>query len=165
MDVWKAGSEVHTLMSEILKRHHVERLYDMESKIAIIFREKSGITGGRIIHAKTRKASPLLKVLHPEDETMFLIEIGAEQWLEFSDKEKEALLDHHLCSIHVEESKEGARNFKIAPPDFVGYKGEIERHGVWRYLNTHDEEDEDDVIDQLFGPSSKLVTEANAKDS
>lgn len=164
MDVWKAGEDIHSLMKEILKRHHVERLFDLEDKITILFREKSGITGGRVIHAKTRKASPMLKVLHPEDETMFLIEIGAEEWLAFGDKEKSALLDHHLCSIHVEEGKEGSRKFKIAPPDFVGYKGEIERHGVWRYLNTHDEEDEEDVIDSLFGPSSKLVKEATSKD-
>lgn len=155
MDVWKAGSGVYDLMQEILKRHHVERLFDVEDKIQIIFREKAGVAGGRIVQGKTRKANPILKVLHSDD-SMFIIEIAADEWQNMTDKEKYALLDHHLCSIHVTENKQGERKFTIAPPDFQGFKGEIERHGVWRYANTVDEEDDEDVISALFGPEGSV---------
>jgi hypothetical protein len=151
MELTKAGKDVYDLMKSVLQRHHVDRLYMVEDQIEIIFREKASCPGGRVIQGKTKKAPPLLKALS-ESEAIFIIELAMDEWVKMDPSEKEAIIDHHLCSMMVDENAQtGNISYKIAPPDFIGYRGEIERHGVWRYLNTADEEDGETVIEKLFG--------------
>lgn len=153
MDVWKAGPDVYEFLHQTLKAYHLERLYDLEGKIEVVFKEKASTPGGKVVMASTKKVNPMLKVLHGS-EALFIFEIAADEWQNMTDKEKLALMDHHLCSISTKESKEGDVTYSVAPPDFVGYRAEIERHGVWRYLNRNDEDDADDVIASLFGKAA-----------
>lgn len=152
-DVWKAGADVYALMNECIKRH-LPDLLDISDKIEIVFKEKASTPQGRVIAGKTRRAPALLKVL-ADNESIFIIEIGADIWQQYGADDRAALLTHHLCSISVKENAQtGERSYGIAPPDFIGYKKEIELYGVWRYLNVEDEEDEENVIDKLFGPDA-----------
>ena len=151
MELSKAGKDVYALMESVLKRFHMERLWLIEDKIEIVFREKASTPGGRVVQGRTKKVPPLLSVL-AESEAIFVIELAEDEWAKMGPEEKEALIDHHLCSMMVEENPQTSNiSYKIAPPDFIGYRGEIERHGVWRYLNHGDTEDEDNVIELLFG--------------
>lgn len=159
MDIFKAEKGVYELMYEVLKRHHAGRLVDIMDQIQIVFRETASVVGGKVIQGKTRRANSILEVLHG-DKSMFIIELAADVWQSFDDKQKYALLDHHLCAIHVSENKQGDRTYKVGPPDFEGFRGEIERHGVWRFPVVPDDEnpvDEEDLIDSLFGPSSRMA--------
>jgi len=148
MDVWKAGSEEHNLLEKVLDQWHLERLVDLKGKIAVVFREKATRPGGRVVQSKMRRSPQLLAVLE-DSEVAFVVEIAADEWQKFSGDEKVALMDHHLCSIHVDENTAGERAYKIAPPDFIGYEGEIQRHGMWRNLNASSENAEE-VLSQLF---------------
>lgn len=149
MDYWKAGQQVYDMKSEIISRFH-PHLALIDNNIGIMFREKASVSAGRVIQGRTKKANKQLEVFHADD-MVFIIELAADEWGKMSNEEQIALLDHHLCSMQAEEKDDGSINYKIAPPDFVGYKAEIERHGVWRYANQEDEDGAESVIMNLFG--------------
>lgn len=150
MDVWKASQDEYDLLEHVIRQYHLEKLSELMGRFEIIFKEKAGISGGRVQQAKLRKAGKDLKTLADND-AMYVLEIAADEWQSMDTKDRTALIDHHLCSIHVTEKPDTSeRSYRIVPPDFVGYRSEIERWGVWRYLNREDEEG-DAVIDNLFG--------------
>lgn len=131
MDVWKAKDDVRGQVTRLIANFHpMLAVYD--DQIAVVFREKASKAGGQVVLGRTKKATPLLGVLGDVD-YKFIIELAADEWGDLDLKQREALLDHHLCACRVEEDdKSGSTKFFIAPPDFVGYRGEIERHGIWR---------------------------------
>lgn len=154
MDQWKAGDDVYELMRELIRRHHAERLIDISDQIEIVFREKSFKSGGRVFAGKLSKAPKLMSVLGVSD-CKFVLQIGADMWEVYSNEERAALLEHHLYSISFKESKDGVGgSYSIAAPDFVGFKEEIQRYGVWRYLNAENDEEGDNVIPSLFGDAA-----------
>lgn len=131
MEVWKANQDVREIVKKIITNHH-PMLVVYEDQIGLIFREKASKAGGQVVLGRTKKATVLLGVLGDVD-YKFIIELASDEWHELNTMQREALLDHHLCACRVEEDeKSGNVKFFIAAPDFVGYRGEIERHGIWR---------------------------------
>jgi hypothetical protein len=50
-----------------------------------------------------------------------------------------------------EDEKNGGFKCSIRPPDFVGYKEEVERHGMWRPMD----EDTLSIIEEMFGKKAE----------
>lgn len=155
MDIWKAGDDVMKRMQRLIANHH-PHLALIEDEIGVIFREKASEVAGVIILGKTKKAPPILSVLTDKKFTYkFIIELGADEWQNLSNPQQDALLDHHLCSMAVEEdANSGAIKCQIRPPDFVGYKGEVERHGMWRPYD----DDTLSAVEKMFGKGTKSTT-------
>jgi len=149
MDIWKAGKDVMDQVENLIMQHHHE-LSPFTKEIAILFREKAGKSGGVPILGRSKKSPPILNVLGDGD-YKFIIEIAADEWANLTDVQKTALLDHHLCACTVEQDKNGEDKFMITPPDFVGYRGELERHGIWReQSSTNTNAQQTSAIEALF---------------
>lgn len=148
MDVWKANEDVRGVAVDLIANYHPHLAVYID-QIAIVFREKAAKAGGQVVLGKSKKATILLGVLGDVD-YKFIIELAADEWSRLTSDEQKALIDHHLCACRVDEdAKTGNVKFYIAPPDFVGYRGEIERHGIWR-PDPSAEEPGASPIEQLF---------------
>lgn len=131
MEMWVANQETQERVKDLISKFH-PMLASIDKEIAVLFREKASKSGGKPVLGKSRKAPGILSVLG-DTEYKFIIEIASDEWQSLSYDQQTALLDHHLCACHVEEDEETRElKFSIAPPDFVGYRGELERHGIWR---------------------------------
>jgi len=149
MDIWKAEKSVVDTMVTIVTAHHPD-LAPYVDQIAVIFREKASKVGGFVILGKTKK-TPMLVNLLGDVEYCFVIELAADEWQSLNTEQRTALLDHHLCACRVElDKKTSDPKFSIAPPDFVGYRGEIERHGIWRPQPEGAAEDGPNPVMELF---------------
>ena len=146
-DQWKAGSDVMQTMRNLISQFHPD-LAMIEDEISIIFKEKASTAAGKKILGKTRKAPPLLPILTDKQfQYRFVIELAADEWQTLDNKQQEALIDHHLCSIMIEENEEtGDVKYSLRPPDFVGYKDEVARHGMWRPMD----DDTINAVDKAF---------------
>jgi len=135
-DIWKAGPETTKIMVDLINQYHPD-LAIIQEEIILLFKDKASVSNGVTILGKTKKAPPILPVLTDKKyDYRFIIEIGADQWNGLSDSQRVALIDHHLCSILVEEdAQSGEIKCSIKPPDFTGYKDEVARHGMWRPLD------------------------------
>jgi len=156
MEIWKAGPETMKQIKGLIAKYH-PHLALIEEDIAVVFREKATEKAGKVLLGATKKATPLLSVLTDKKFAYkFIIEIGADVWKnELNDKQQLALLDHHLCAMKVEEDpNSGEIKCAIRPPDFVGYKEEIERHGMWRPMD----DETLSVIEEMFGKKAKEHT-------
>lgn len=158
MELWKAGNEVMQQLQTLIANHH-PHLALIEGDIGVIFREKAIEKSGKVTLGTTKKAPPLLGVLTDKKYNYkFLIELGADVWQTLSDRQRLALLDHHLCSMVVEEDEDkGTLTCSIRPPDFFGYKDEVERWGMWRPLD-------DDTLTVLEHMFEKKGDEAASSD-
>ncbi len=151
MELWKAGNDVMKLLKQLIANHH-PHLVMIETDIAVVFRQKAIEKHGRVVLGTTKKAPPALAVLTDKKFSYkFIIELGADSWQALSNRQQMALLDHHLCSMVVEEDEEkGTMTCSIRLPDFYGYKEEVERWGMWRPLD----DDTLTVLEQMFGKST-----------
>lgn len=152
MDYWKAGKEVMGIVKKLIANYH-PHLALIEEDIVVVFKDKASEKCGLVIPGNTKKAPPLMKVLTDKKfDYKFIIEIGANAWNEFDDRQRHALIDHHLCAMKVEEdAKEGGIKCSIRPPDFVGYKEEVERWGMWRPMD----DDTLSIIEEMFGKKAE----------
>ena len=148
MEYWKAGREVREQMELLIKRHH-PHLMCIQDEIAIVFKEKATEKSGLVIPGATKRAPALMQVLTDKKFVYrYIIEIGSNVWQGYTNKQKAALLDHHLCAMSVEEDPNtGELKCGLRPPDFVGYKEEVERHGMWRPM----EQDTLAMLESVFG--------------
>lgn len=159
MEIYKAGPEVMKLISDLIAKHH-PHLVLIEDDIGVVFREKATEKAGFVIAGATKKAPSLLSVLTDKKFTYkFLIEIGQDAWQELDQRQQLALLDHHLCAMKVEEdANSGEIKCMLRPPDFVGYKEEIERWGMWRPMD----DDTLSIIEEMFGKKAAEAQEGQA---
>jgi len=150
-EMWLAADEVYKTMQELISKYH-PHLALVENEIAILFKEKGSEIGGVKVMGKSGKASPILSVLSNGKKWTFLITLGADMWQELTPPQQVALLDHHLCALRAEENSEtGVTKYFVAPPDVAFYKGEVERHGIWRTSNAPPTSN---LVDELFGETA-----------
>lgn len=151
MDYWKAGDEVMGIVKKLIANYH-PHLALIEQDIAVVFKDKATTKCDVTIPGNTKKAPALMQVLTDKKyDYKFIIEIGADVWNQFSNTERVAFLDHHLCAMKVEEDQEGALKCSIRPPDHVMYNPELERHGVWRPMD----DESLSVIEKMFGKKAE----------
>ena len=65
-----------------------------------------------------------------------------------SDKDRAAILDHHLCACGVTEDNDGKLKCFVKIPDVAFFQGELERHGFWR---TTGKAVDPNVMQEMFG--------------
>lgn len=148
-DMHEASEQTYEIMRDLIKNYH-PHLASIDKEIAIITREKAGKSGGQVVLGKTRKAPGILGVLGSVD-YKFIIELANDEWNNLTDKQRLALMDHHLCHCSVvEDENTGDLKCSLLSPDFVGFRGELERHGIWRTTPT-DGGSEKTPIEQMFG--------------
>jgi len=159
MEIYKAGAEVMDRVKKLVADYHPHLALILDD-IGVVFREKAIEKGGKVLLGATKKAPPLLPVLTDKKfNYKFIIEIGEDVWKELTPAQQTALLDHHLCAMRVEEDAEsGTMKCSIRPPDFVGYREEVERHGMWRPMD----DDTLSVIEEMFGKKAEEVQQASA---
>ena len=150
MEVWQASDDVMKTIKVLIANHHPD-LVAVEDEIAVLFREKASKAGDdKVFLGKSKKAPAILSVLS-DTKWKFIIELAWDQWEDLNDKERLALLDHHLCALRTEEDETSGEIKKcwIQPPDVVFYKDEVERHGSWR--TGHSKPPDTTLIEEIFG--------------
>ncbi len=161
MEIWKAQKAEHEILKGLINEHHGD-LIDVQDKILILFKEKASVKGGVTTIGVTKKAPPLLaKGLVTKDNAKYtyIIELGFDAWNMLSNRQKTAQLDHCLCAMAVTYDNEDFPKYGIKPADFSAYRGEIERWGFWHPAC---EEDSTDIVEKIFGSSSKSDEAENA---
>ena len=128
---YKASTEVHDRMKALIGQNHPD-LALISEEIGIIFREKASNSGGQRVLGKTYRPAPQLNALYNGD-YKFIIELPADIWEnELGDRERDAMMDHHLCSMTSELNEETGEPVCMSlRPDIIGYKENIERFGMW----------------------------------
>lgn len=159
-DLTRADDDVMKTLKALIGQHH-PHLADVADQIAVLFREKAGKVGDVVVAGKTMKAPGILKTLGDQDYA-FIIELAYDYWTKLSDKQKTALLDHHLCACAAEENEEtGEMRFFVATPDVSFFAEEIQRHGFWRAKGSVADDDRNAIL-ELFGPESPESVAAQA---
>jgi len=143
---WVAESSVIDSMKDLVAKYHPELVLVVD-EIAVVFKEKSSKVGDVDVVGKTAKATPLLGLLG-DTQWKFVITLAADAWTNMTDKERQALLDHHLCACGVTEDKDGNPKCFVRIPDVSFFRGEIERQGFWR---TTGSAADPNVLQELFG--------------
>lgn len=146
-EMWLAEEGIHQTMTDLIAKYHPD-LATVSEEIAIIFKEKAAKSGDMVIPSKTGKASPIINVLANGKKWTFVIYLGADAWQELNSKQQVALLDHCLCSFRVTEDDEGKIKYSVAQPDVAFFKGELERHGMWR---TSGAAPSPSLVEEIFG--------------
>ena len=131
--MWKAGDDVMATVRDLVAKYH-PHLALCDDEIAVVFKEAGSKIGDVEIIGKTAKAPEIISVLGSEVKWKFIITLAQDAWQKLNDKQRMALLDHHLCGCRVEENAQtGMMKCFVAPPDVSFYKGELERWGAWRH--------------------------------
>ena len=153
--IWEAGPDIYKAVKSLIPKYH-PHLVEVLDQIFIIFKEKASTPGGVTVAGKTRKAPNLLAlglVTENHRKIVYIIEIGHDYWKTLADKQKTALLDHHLCAMTATENEQtGATTFGVKPPDFVGYRDEVERWGLWRPTQNPKAPT---LVEQMFGKEDR----------
>lgn len=136
---WKAGDAVLNVVRDLVADHHPNLATSLD-EIAVIFKEKASRSGGVVVLGKSKKAPGILKLLGEAD-YKFIIELAGDEWMNLSDTQRQALLDHCLyaCNVTYDE-KSGDIKYGLRSPDFSFYKEEIQRWGVWQDIDIDDDE-------------------------
>ena len=127
--MYKAEPQVYDIMRDLVGQYHPD-LALVVDEIAIVFREKAASAGGRPVYGKARKATPLLGVLGDTD-YKFILELAADEWLNLTSRQHQALIDHLLCACRADE-EDGAIKCHMAPADVEFFFDELDRWGDWR---------------------------------
>ena len=163
-EIFEGRTDVYKAMKLLIGKYH-PHLADVKDQIFVYFKEKASTPGGVTVAGKSRKAPPLLSaglVTENNRRIIFVIELGYDYWKALSDKQKTALLDHHLCAMVVEESQQGGITYGIKPPDFVGYREEVERWGLWRPAQNPKAKT---FVEQMFGAEEEEEEEETEEEA
>lgn len=98
------------------------------AEIDFLFTPKEIRSKGRIVMAKTQKCSGLLEHYSKAN---FVITISFMQWIDLSEKQKIALIDHELCHCGLDVKENGEASWVIIGHDVEEFNVVIERHGLW----------------------------------
>lgn len=134
--IYEANKDIYKMMREIITEvedHH--DLIDVIDDIAIVMKEVRAPKSNPhavIMTGKTSKAPAIMEALGRAD-YKFIVTLNSHTWQNWGDEEKKAQLDHCLCAMQVKyNEKTDTTTYSVRKPDFIGYHGELQRHGVWR---------------------------------
>jgi len=144
---YKAESEVYDLMKEVVANYHPD-LALVVDEIAIVFKEKATKSGGKVVLGKPSKASPLFGVLGDTD-YKFILTLAADEWVNLTGRQRQALMDSMLCACRAEEDDNGNIVCGIAVPDVSYFYDELDRWGDWRPRPPED--GPESPLERIFG--------------
>jgi hypothetical protein len=96
----------------------------VELNIGVVFRSEPSMSGGKTVIAKVTKVTPLMKQFADFD---FVIWVSKSNWDNLEAKQCEALIDHELCHIRMNEDEEAT----VVGHDFEEFRVIVERWGLW----------------------------------
>ena len=144
---YKAESEVYDLMKEVVANYHPD-LALVVDEIAIVFKEKATKSGGKVVYGKATKATPLFGVLG-DTNYKFILTLAADEWVNLTGRQRQALMDSMLCSCRAEEDDKGNLVCSIATPDVGYFYDELDRWGDWRPRPPED--GPESPLERIFG--------------
>lgn len=149
-DYWHAADDVYNTMKQLVAHNHPDLALAVD-EIAIVFKEKAGKSGGRAVIGKASKVAPLANALANKP-YKFVLEIGADVWEHgLTSKQREALLDHLLCSCHGDEDpKSGEMKWSVVKPDLTAFRENIERYGMWFPSDEDADEAAASAVEEMF---------------
>jgi len=149
-DYWHAADDIYDTMKELVAHNHPDLALAVD-EIAIVFKEKAGKSGGRAVLGKASKVAPLANALSAKP-YKFVLEIGADQWEHgLTSKQREALLDHLLCSCHGDEDpKSGEMKWSVVKPDLSAFRDNIERYGMWFPSDEESADAASSAVEEMF---------------
>lgn len=153
---YKAESEVYDLMKAVIANYHPD-LALAADEIAIVFREKASKAGGKVVLGKPSKASPLFGVLGDTD-YKFILTIAADEWVNLSGRQRQALMDSMLCACRVDQDDKGNSTYSLALPDVSYFYDELDRWGDWRPRPPED--GPESPLERIFGKKAAQELEA-----
>lgn len=122
------------LLVSLIHKYHPE-LSIIQDEIMILFNEgdPKKTPNDKIVESKVGKVTPKLKVwTDGKYEYKFQIELSDKLWSQWEDKTREAVLNHCLCAMGVEENEEtGELKTYIKIPDVRFYAEELETTAEW----------------------------------
>jgi hypothetical protein len=102
-------------------------------RIAYLYKNKQMKKGGRIIFATAEKCSTKVKALCTAsggEAFDFAIIINHQEWVNLTDMQRKAVLDHELLHCTVEEDeKTGETKYGIVPHDIEDFSAILQRYG------------------------------------
>ncbi|HEV2779102.1 MAG TPA: putative metallopeptidase [Actinophytocola sp.] len=138
---WRAH-EVEKIVEKLVPEHH-EHLARTDVTIRCVFRDTAAKSRGWIVLGKARKVSGLAAHLvglvrkddlgdDPAD--FFVIEVPHEPWVNLTQEQRIALVDHELCHFWVAlpDDPDEPRRLVILGHDLEEFKAIVERHGLWK---------------------------------
>ncbi len=96
-------------------------------RIGCVFRETLAEQAGKVHLAHASKVGAKLQHFSDLD---FLIEVNWSAWLELTDEQRVALIDHELCHMGTKETDEGDRPV-LLPHDVQEFTAIVKRWGLW----------------------------------
>lgn len=133
MERYKAREEIQDLVIKLIAKNHYG-LADVVDGVVVVFREKAQKNGDRKIFGRAFAVAPdhYINVLS-EGNYHFVLEMGQDSWEEMSSIQREAALDHLLCSCRVEIDEEsGAISaYRVVKPDIMAFQENVDRYGMW----------------------------------
>jgi hypothetical protein len=127
---YKKAKEVEDIAQKLILDYH-PHLNDV--RVDYLFRYPPQFTAGRIVLGKARKISGLNAFLARNSEPFFVMEIAGDPWETLSARRKEALVDHELKHMQIDDAGVAV----VIPHDIEEFVEVIERHGIWnRSLET-----------------------------
>lgn len=148
MTTYRPAPELAERACPIIAEHHSDlSLYGVEP--LWVWRSTAAKSKGRLVLGKARKLSGLAAALlfaseHNDGDTQegdvdeeenvdrFVIEIAEDTWLDLSSKQKDALLDHELAHLYVEEDDDGTAVLSLRAHDVEEFAAIVRRRGLWK---------------------------------
>ena len=157
VEVWKANSDVHNKIKELVGQHHPD-LALVVDEIVVVFREKAGKSGGKVVLGSSKKVAAIANAIGGTD-YKFVLEVASDLWEhELTSKQREALLDHLLTACRCEEDpKSGDIKCSVAKPDIMAFRENIDRYGMWFPKDVDDDDDDEgpSPVEAMFGNGSQ----------
>jgi hypothetical protein len=153
MDYWKANTDIQDMVNNLIAQNHPD-LAIVSEEIVVLFKDRGGTSGGQPTYGRAYKASAIQNALAGE-EFKFVLVLGADRWEhELDERQREALLDHLLCSCRAEEDpKSGEIKLSIARVDIEAFYDNVTRYGLWFPRETEEDDEEagsaSDQVDQV----------------
>lgn len=126
-DIWKASEDVHSMMRELVGKHHPD-LALVVDEIIVVFTEKGGKA---TVPGSASRVSPWMNLIGGTT-YKFMIVLPADKWEhEMTSREREILLNHHLFSCRVDEDPNSAElKIYMARPDVIAFAENVEIYGA-----------------------------------
>ena len=113
-------SVIHTA-EELIDKYHKAL---STARIAFVFRSEEQEINGRIYLARVSKVP---EKMQPFMEFDYIVWVSENRWINMSEKQREALIDHELC--HMGLSNTGG--WKIKLHEIEEFREILERYGAW----------------------------------
>lgn len=133
MTAYEFAPEVERVAKELIRTEPDHALLE-RCRVLYVWRDKASKSMGRVVLGRARRISGLnaFLITSGEEESLYVIEIAADEWGRLTEPQRVALVDHELCHCRVLEEDDGSLSLKVRGHDVEEFFGIVERHGLWK---------------------------------